>query len=89
MSLDNILDELGQAYHNSYPDNKALKTAKSQLKHLIIEEKIKELDDILLNAYDDMHKTYDYDRIAEKVIERSAELNKELQKEIGGVEIEL
>lgn len=30
-TLSEILDELGEAYHNNYPDNKALKSAKQEL----------------------------------------------------------
>lgn len=35
--IDEILEELGEAYHNNYPDQKAHKTAKAQLKQAILD----------------------------------------------------
>jgi len=35
--LEDVLDELGQAYHNNYPDKKAHKKATTAIKNLMIE----------------------------------------------------
>lgn len=43
---------------------------KTQLLQLIEEEKLKTLQQIADNHYDDMHKTYDFEGIAKEVLNR-------------------
>lgn len=53
------------------PENHPIDETVDQLLDLITKEKIALLREIAASHYDDMHQTYDYDGIAEEVLERA------------------